>query len=110
MNKLFSSHQILAVIILVLMRSSVAAAPTNLELIIDASGSMAAKIGGQSKMEIAKQALNELLFTLPKDTNIAVRAYGHRSKSDCADIQLLANFGAERSAISLQGKCTKAVG
>ena len=110
MNKLFSSHQILAVVILILMRSGIEAAPTNLELIIDASGSMAAKIGGRSKIEIAKQALNELLFTLPKETNISVRAYGHRRKGDCGDIQLIANFGETRASISSKVNLLKPLG
>jgi hypothetical protein len=90
----------MAVLLAALCITGFATAAANLELIIDASGSMATKIGGRSKMEIAKQALNELLFTLPKDTNIAVRAYGHRRKGDCGDIQLIANFGEARASIS----------
>lgn len=71
----------------------------NVELIIDASGSMAAKIGGRSKMDIAKQALTELLLSMPSSDNVAVRAYGHHRKDDCNDIELVANFGEARSAI-----------
>jgi Ca-activated chloride channel family protein len=90
----------MAVLFAALCLTGLATAATNLELILDASGSMAAKIGGRSKMEIAKQALNELLFTLPKETNIAVRAYGHRRKGDCRDIELIAKFGEARAAMS----------
>jgi hypothetical protein len=83
---------------------------SNVELIIDASGSMATKIQGRSKMEIAKQALTELLLSLPPTTDVAVRAYGHRSKKDCADIELLANFGQQRSAIAARVSTLKPFG
>jgi Mg-chelatase subunit ChlD len=86
------------------------ASQSNVELIIDASGSMAQKIGGRSKMEIAKQALTELLFSLPPTTNVAVRAYGHRSKKDCADIELLANFGEQRITIPAKVNTLKPLG
>ena len=85
-------------------------AAANLELILDASGSMATKIGGRNKMEIAKQALNALLSALPTDTDVAVRAYGHRKNGDCGDIQLIANFGETRASISSKVNLLKPVG
>lgn len=90
--------------------ASSAGSQTNVELIIDASGSMAAKIQGRSKMDIAKQALTELLLSLPPTTNVAVRAYGHRKKDDCADLELIANFGESRSAIPAKVNNLKPLG
>ena len=83
---------------------------SNIELILDCSGSMAAKIQGRSKMEIAKQALAELLLSIPSTTNVAVRAYGHRSRKDCADIELLADFSEPRTAIPAKVNTLKPLG
>jgi hypothetical protein len=69
------------------------AAANNVEIILDASGSMAAKIEEQTKMEIAKKAVYELLLTYPESTQIAIRTYGHRRKDDCRDIELIVPFG-----------------
>jgi hypothetical protein len=83
----------------VLIAASLPAADkTNVEVILDASGSMKAKIGGQTKMEIAKKALYDLMLSIPLETNVAVRTYGHRKKDDCSDIQLLTNFSDQRLA------------
>ncbi len=76
---------------------------TNVELIIDASGSMAARMGGRSKMDIAKEVLTGLLADLPADAPVAVRAYGHRHKNDCADMELLASLGP-KAAARVEGK------
>jgi hypothetical protein len=59
-------------------------------LVLDASGSMWGRIEGRAKIEIAREALNELLGELPADTAVGLQVYGHRSKGDCDDIELLA--------------------
>jgi hypothetical protein len=41
-------------------------APTNVELIIDDSGSMAQKIGGGKKIDVAKQVFSGLVQDLPE--------------------------------------------
>ncbi|MGN6102473.1 MAG: vWA domain-containing protein [Devosia sp.] len=58
-------------------------------IILDASGSMWAKINGQSRIEIARQTLHQVLQGVPDNLEIGFMAYGHRSKGDCNDIQLL---------------------
>ncbi|MDP3481101.1 MAG: VWA domain-containing protein [Desulfoprunum sp.] len=74
------------------------------EIILDASGSMAALLpDGQPKIEAAKTAVRELLAAIDPVTTIAFRAYGHQSdkaKKDCTDSRLLVPFGetAEVSA------------
>ena len=89
---------------------SSSAGSANIELILDASGSMAAKIQGRSKMDIAKQALTELLLGIPSSSNVAVRAYGHRKKDDCADIELIGSFGEARSSIPAKVNALKPLG
>ena len=66
---------------------------TNVHLILDASGSMAGRIEGRGKIDIAKEVLLGLLGDLPPDARVAVTAYGHRRKGDCADIETLAPLG-----------------
>ena len=70
----------------------------NVEFILDASGSMTEQIEGRSKMEIAKEVLQGLLREMPPSARVAVRAYGHRRKGDCNDLELLAPFGPNPSA------------
>ncbi len=81
-------------------------APTNVELVIDDSGSMAQKVEGQSKIAIAKQVLSEMVPDLPKDAQVAVRTYGRQrpsSQHDCSDMELLIPFGPNNSDRVLPG-------
>ena len=83
----------------------------NVELIIDASGSMAAKMEGKTKMDIAKDVLMGLLADFPGDAQIAVRAYGQNRKEDCDDIELLAPFGPkDQSQVEGKVRALKPVG
>jgi Mg-chelatase subunit ChlD len=68
------------------------------ELVVDASGSMWAQLGGRSKMSVAQEILDGALDWMPGDLSLALRVYGHqqpREKRDCKDSQLLVPFGPE---------------
>lgn len=58
-------------------------------IVLDASGSMWGQIDGRAKLEIAQEALAEVLAGIPADTELGLMAYGHRSKGDCNDIELI---------------------
>ena len=58
-------------------------------LVLDASGSMWGQIGGKAKIENARDAMGSMLATWPASQQLGLMAYGHRSKGDCADIQML---------------------
>jgi hypothetical protein len=58
-------------------------------LILDASGSMWAQVGGKAKVEIAREAVAKMLGTWPQNEALGLMAYGHRRKGDCSDIELL---------------------
>ncbi|MBI2900960.1 MAG: VWA domain-containing protein [Planctomycetes bacterium] len=61
---------------------TVAALPGDLiEIILDASGSMDAKIQGRPKFEIAKEAVESLVNELPDGMWAALRVYGHRKRA-----------------------------
>jgi len=57
--------------------------------IYDASGSMWGKIGNETKKEAAANILVGTINKLKIDQKIGFMAYGHRSKSDCEDVELL---------------------
>ena len=58
-------------------------------IILDASGSMWGDIDGKPKIEIARDAIGELLTTLDPGIELGLMAYGHREKGNCEDIELL---------------------
>ena len=56
----------------------------NVELILDASGSMAQEIGGgETRMEAAKRVMNDVIDVLPEreGVNVGFRVYGHRGNN-----------------------------
>jgi Ca-activated chloride channel family protein len=53
-------------------------AVNRLMIAIDASGSMAARIGGETKMDAAKRATTSFLAGVPANTRIGLIAFGHR--------------------------------
>jgi hypothetical protein len=58
-------------------------------LILDASGSMWGKVGDKVKIEVARDAVGNMLATWPASEALGFMAYGHRRKGDCGDIELL---------------------
>ena len=78
-------------------------ATTHIELILDASGSMWAKLGSSTRIEVAKDALGKIIDDLSERKGIAVglRVYGHRT-NDCKDTKLEIPIGP------LDGKKMKA--
>ncbi|MDP9416232.1 MAG: hypothetical protein M3Q08_19495, partial [Pseudomonadota bacterium] len=64
--------------------------PKNIEIIIDASGSMLAEVPGTGKRrwQIAQEALKTLVTsgTITTQSSVAIRTYGHRKGGDCGDV------------------------
>lgn len=57
----------------------------NVEIILDASGSMAKQLNSKTMMDIAKEAIEEFAGALPKGANIALRVYGHKGSNEDKD-------------------------
>ncbi|MEN0641867.1 VWA domain-containing protein [Alkalicoccobacillus gibsonii] len=53
----------------------------NVQILIDASGSMAAEIDGKPKMDIAKDAVQAFAADLPAEANVAIHVYGHKGSN-----------------------------
>lgn len=58
-------------------------------IVLDGSGSMWGQIEGRPKLEIAREALDQVLQGLPAETELGLMAYGHREKGSCDDIQMI---------------------
>ena len=76
-------------------RPAVSLDDRSVEIVVDASRSMWGQIDGVSKMQIAKETLEEVSYWLPPDLELALRAYGNTSAMEevnCADSRLLVPF------------------
>ena len=58
---------------------------TNIAILLDASGSMAQKVGGQTKMELANKAIDDFVASMPESANVMLRVYGHKGSNDDSD-------------------------
>lgn len=83
-------------LLLGLAASASAAQPDepSLLLILDASGSMQAQFGKDTRIVAAKQALHQLIDALPTDSRVGLRVYGHRvpnsdRRRGCRDTELV---------------------
>lgn len=65
----------------------------NLEIVLDVSGSMNAKLGQSTRWQVALDVLRKSIAALPADLNVALRVYGHRyaskSAETCEDTELI---------------------
>lgn len=77
--------------------------PSKIIFILDASGSMWGKVRNEAKIVSAKRVLKKAIGDLPDDSQVGLIAYGHRSKSDCADIETI----SELKPIDKTGLSTK---
>jgi Ca-activated chloride channel family protein len=60
----------------------------NVEILLDSSGSMAGKVNGGIKMDLAKSAVLRFASSLPKNANVSLRVYGHKGSNAKKDKQL----------------------
>jgi Ca-activated chloride channel homolog len=60
----------------------------NVEILLDASGSMANQIDGKTMMDIAKESIGEFAEDLPEGANVALRVYGHKGTGSDQDKEL----------------------
>lgn len=50
----------------------------NVEIVLDASGSMVKKIGDKTMMEIAKESIKQVLSEMPANAKVGIRVFGHK--------------------------------
>lgn len=73
-------------------------AQNNVLFIFDASGSMKVLAGSESRMAVAKKAMDQALKEVPAEVRLGLLMYGHRRTNDCKDIELVSPIGADDAA------------
>lgn len=63
--------------------------PRNVAIILDASGSMQARVGTQTRIAITRSAVSAMINDLPAETKLALRTYGSQRSRDCGDLTLV---------------------
>ncbi|HRF10348.1 MAG TPA: VWA domain-containing protein [Xanthobacteraceae bacterium] len=63
-------------------------------LILDASGSMWGQVEGQTKISAARKAVDSILSKWKATDRLGLMTYGHRTKGDCRDIELVVPVSA----------------
>ncbi|MDX6751971.1 VWA domain-containing protein [Geminicoccaceae bacterium 1502E] len=77
----------------VLLGSLEARAVDDVMVVFDGSNSMWGQIDGVSKIEIARDAMGELVADWADGIDVGLMAYGHRRQGDCADIETIIEPG-----------------
>ena len=99
-NKTFSRLTLLAataITALSLQAGAAQALQKNVLFVIDSSNSMWGQVDGTPKIDIAKQALIDLVKKMPTETKMGLVAYGHRFNhklNDCGDMELVSGIGS----------------
>jgi Ca-activated chloride channel family protein len=60
----------------------------NVEILLDASGSMAGRVSGGVKMDLAKEAIRDFVSKMPEGAQVALRVYGHKGSNQQKDKEL----------------------
>ncbi|BDG70406.1 VWA domain-containing protein [Roseomonas fluvialis] len=71
-------------------------------VILDMSASMWGRIGDQTKLEIAREAVRGMFSRFPAGSRVGLMAYGHRRAGQCSDIQVLFEPGPVDAAAAGQ--------
>lgn len=102
---------------LLVTEASAVAAGGGIEIILDASGSMLQKIGGQRRIDIAKQTLSKLTSSgIPAGTPFALRVFGREVDSCQTDLDIplsplnAATVGSKINALEAKNNARTPIG
>ncbi len=113
MKPLFKLVFIFSILSLSIQKTTAQTASSqNILFIFDASGSMWGKIDKSTKIQVAKETMDKLSQTISDKANVGLIVYGHRSASDCNDIETMlpiammdkAKFASKIKALNPKGK------
>ncbi|MCR8825644.1 vWA domain-containing protein [Pseudosulfitobacter koreensis] len=83
----------------------------NTILVLDGSGSMWGQIDTLAKITIAQDVVTGLLSTIPPEQQLGLAVYGHRTRGDCTDIEVIVTPGPDtRAAIGDAVRAIKPLG
>ncbi len=83
----------MVVVVAFLLFTMTSSAEDKTIIVFDASGSMWRKVDGKTKIESAKQTLENLVNNWDQNKQLGLLAYGHRKKGDCNDIETIVPIG-----------------
>jgi len=89
---------IFSIIFILSLLTISASAETNIMFVLDVSGSMAQKIGNETKMTVAKRAFGNLVDNMPSKTYTGLYVYGHHGDKDCSAIENIVPLGQNNGA------------
>jgi Ca-activated chloride channel family protein len=91
--------------------------PTRVVVAVDGSGSMAGRVGGRTKLELAREATAAFVDGLPADVQASLLVFGQQGDNSdagkaksCAGIDVLAPMSRDRGALSAAIGQVRAVG
>lgn len=91
--------------------------PIRVVVAIDGSGSMAGRLGGQTKLDMARRAASSFVDGLPASVEASLLVFGQQGSNDeagkarsCASIDLLAPMSTDRARLVAGVRKLKAVG
>jgi Ca-activated chloride channel family protein len=97
--------------------ASVAAPPARVLVAVDASGSMAGRVSGRRKLELAQAAVRTFIQGLPAAAEAGLLVFGQagdntpRGKAaSCASVDLAVPLSRDRSALAGRVSAIKAIG
>lgn len=96
---LFSLFFMLSSLIICCQGNASANAYPEVMFILDASGSMWGKTGGETKIDAARKVMSVIVPSLPPEVKTGLVLYGHRKKGDCSDIEMVIPSGSDRAGI-----------
>lgn len=69
-------------------------------IVLDGSGSMWGRVDGRTKIEIARDAVRDIVTRWEGEgtAQLGLTAYGHRRKGDCSDIEVMVDTGPGTAA------------
>ena len=74
--------------------------------ILDGSGSMWGRVrdtsGEVEKIVVAKRVVSNLIKQLPASVQVGLEVYGHRSKTDCSDVEVMLPIGLDNQAAAIE--------
>lgn len=91
--------------------------PVRVVVAIDGSGSMAGRIGGQTKLDLAREAARRFVDGLPSSVEASLLVFGQQGDNSaagkaksCAGVDLLAPMSADRARLGAAVSQVRAVG
>ena len=86
--------RILSTLLASTLSLAAAAKPVEVMYIVDASYAMTRDLGPVTRLEAVQDVLRDAIPALPAGMKAGISAFGHRSNTDCRDVEVLVDLHA----------------